>query len=500
MKRIFFLLSISCLLSSCFSFSFNEETSTNLNDSSDSQTGASSSSGNFESNSSSDDTSSSLEASSPGISTSEHCSLFFLDDGPIYLKVNETYQLNLEVLNIDLDDVSYSSSSSCITVSSTGNVTAIEAGTAFVSAYLEDTHYRDEIEIIVLEETPDFHLFAATDTLIVGDDLDYTVDLGSISGNYTLVSENTSLLSVSNNVISAISSGTASIYATCGEYKSNVVTISVIDSSDNPYLNVNKTAFYDESYQVASSATDAYLRSKAYLMSGLITPQDQKPTTEENRPKSGSKFIHHNEQKFSKDKMTYHVIDTSGEVAFSVYKYGAYVSLKEVAAYVYAFGTIPYNYTESKYAKPSNSPWGEYLRLNHSSFSGNTSKYPYEPLLPDISGEGGNLNYYEIDIGTTGTDCDPSYASDIYNNGTKITRGAARIVYSRYKNKNTINDWNDRYVFYTYNHYNDFQEYLNYEGGWGEMFGNITGGGTISSKTDYNPTDYPEVVRASILA
>ena len=26
------------------------------------------------------------------------------------------------------------------------------------------------------------------------------------------------------------------------------------------------------------------------------------------------------------------------------------------------------------------------------------------------------------------------------------------------------------------------------------MFGNITGGGTISSKTDYNPTDYVDVV------
>ena len=48
-------------------------------------------------------------------------------------------------------------------------------------------------------------------------------------------------------------------------------------------------------------------------------------------------------------------------------------------------------------------------------------------------------------------------------------------------------------MFYTYNHYNDFQEYLNYEGGWGQMFGNITGGGTISSKYNYNPTPYVAV-------
>jgi uncharacterized protein YxeA len=54
------------------------------------------------------------------------------------------------------------------------------------------------------------------------------------------------------------------------------------------------------------------------------------------------------------------------------------------------------------------------------------------------------------------------------------------------------------YVFYTYNHYNDFQEYLNYAGGWGEKFGNITGGGKISSTTDYNPTDYVEVYWGSL--
>jgi hypothetical protein len=48
-------------------------------------------------------------------------------------------------------------------------------------------------------------------------------------------------------------------------------------------------------------------------------------------------------------------------------------------------------------------------------------------------------------------------------------------------------------VFYTYNHYNDFQEYLNYFGGWGKMFGNITGGGKISSKTECNPTPYVPV-------
>lgn len=139
--------------------------------------------------------------------------------------------------------------------------------------------------------------------------------------------------------------------------------------------------------------------------------------------------------------------------------------------------------------------------MNHSSFSGNTSKYPYEPELPNISGCGGELYYYEIDIGTTGTDCDPAYISKIYNNGQTITRGAARIVYTRYdKNKNNIIEPNEKYVFYTYNHYNDFAEYLNYYGGWGEMFGNITGGGTLSSKTNYSPTAYVPIFMGSLNA
>ena len=70
-------------------------------------------------------------------------------------------------------------------------------------------------------------------------------------------------------------------------------------------------------------------------------------------------------------------------------------------------------------------------------------------------------------------------------------RGAARIVYARFhKNGNAIADPDIRFVFYTYNHYNDFQEYLGYKGGFGEIFGNITGGGKISSKTNYNPTPY----------
>ena len=236
------------------------------------------------------------------------------------------------------------------------------------------------------------------------------------------------------------------------------------------------------------------------MSGGIVTP-DQEPEIASSQPSSGSSLIHNSEKLYEDGGDTYVVLDCFGEEAFRVYRGGAYIGLEEVAAYVYAFGELPVNYDPDKDAEPTDSPWGEYLRLNNSTFYGNTHSYPYEPELPDISGCGGNLVYYEIDIGTTGTDCDPKYRAELYNDGYEITRGAARIVYSRYyeDSRREVED-EDRYVFYTYNHYNDFQEYLNYEGGWGKMFGNITGGGVISSRDpdECNPTPYVKTVRAPI--
>ena len=121
-------------------------------------------------------------------------------------------------------------------------------------------------------------------------------------------------------------------------------------------------------------------------------------------------------------------------------------------------------------------------------------------ILPEISGCGGYLEYYEIDIGTTGTTCDPSYYATDYNNGKKITRGAARIVYARFHTSGSkVTDISEKYVFYTNNHYNDFMEYLNYQNGWGDLFGNITGGGQLSSKTNCNPTPYVHTVKKNLI-
>ncbi|MBQ9113356.1 MAG: hypothetical protein IJY05_00335, partial [Clostridia bacterium] len=265
------------------------------------------------------------------------------------------------------------------------------------------------------------------------------------------------------------------------------------DVGNDPYANITEHAFY-QNYTPATSNEDAYYRSLHGFMSGELKTPDQEPILSTYQPSRNGMFIRNSEMQFSENGKAYTVLDAYGAPAFTVYRDGGYITLEEVAAYVYAFGTVPKNYDSNKKADPDDSIWGEYLRVNNTAFSGSTSKYPYEPELPNISGCGGSLKYYEIDIGTTGTDCDPSYPIKIYNNGSTITRGAARIVYGKNDlDYDGIYELNEHHVFYTYNHYNDFQEYLNYKGGWGEMFGNITGGGELSSTYKYNPTDYVNV-------
>ena len=263
----------------------------------------------------------------------------------------------------------------------------------------------------------------------------------------------------------------------------------------DPYENVSAEEFY-ANYTTACCYEDARYRSEHYLLSGLLEVPGQYAQEASNQPMEGNLYIRNTDSLYLDDGNTYVVVDSYGREVMRIYKGGAYITLEEVAAYMYAFGgadgSLPANYTSSKKTKPSNSPWGIYLRVNHSRFSGNTRKYPYEPELPNINGCGGQLQYFELDIGTTGTET-PGYRPFPYNNGKSIERGAARVVYARQDlNGNGVYEENEIYLFYTHNHYNDFREYLNYYGGWGQMFGNVTGGGTYSSKYDYNPTPYPK--------
>lgn len=276
------------------------------------------------------------------------------------------------------------------------------------------------------------------------------------------------------------------------ENETNRDTEVQIPTSD-PYVGMTKAEFY-ANYKPATCLADALYRSQHGFLSGSLDIPGQYAQDAAYRPMEDGKYVRNTDSYYLDSGDTYVVVDSYGKEVMRIYKGGAYITLEEVAAYMYAFGGtkdgIPANYTSSKKTKPTGSIWGEYLRVNHSYFTGSTTKYPYEPELPNISGCGGDLQYWELDIGTTGT-ITPGYKGKLYNNGTTITRGAARVVYARQDlNGNGIYEQNEIYVFYTHNHYNDFREYLNYYGGWGEMFGNVTGGGVFDSKTNCNPTPY----------
>ena len=348
--------------------------------------------------------------------------------------------------------------------------------------------------------------------ILAGDSLSLRIVRGDdLVGDVVWTSDNACIFVANGNLI-ALEEGRAVITATLGEL-SDSVTINVIskntdsgntppDGDDNtntddsdeeitsdPYVGVSKDEFY-ANYTPAKSYMDAYYRTQHGLLSGRLDIPSQAPTVAQNRPKQNGLYVRNTEMRYEDNGNTYVVFDASGEVAFKVYKGGAYITLEEVAAYMFAFGgtdgAFPANYTSAKKTSPTSSIWGKYLRVNHSYFSGDTVKYPREPELPNISGCGGTLQYWEMDIGTSG-----------YNNGTRISRGACRIVYGRRDlNRNGVYEEGELHVFYTYNHYDDFQEYLNYEGGWGERFGYATNGSSSSK----GPSPYVSVAYANICA
>lgn len=337
--------------------------------------------------------------------------------------------------------------------------------------------------------------------LLVGSSLQLLTNVPSeLADSLEWVSSGSCVTVDQTGLVTALAEGSSAITVRYGGLKATAFIKVVTElSMDHSVVDeAARDAFYGDS-DPADSYEEALQRSARGELSGAEEVPDQAPVLSAYRPSLDGAYIRNNTPYYA-DTNTYVVVNAYGLEVFRVYRGGGYITLEEVAAYVYAFGDVPANYTESKRTEPEDSIWGEYLRLNHTKFSGNTEKYPYEPELPNISGCGGDLYYYEIDIGTTGTDCDPAYPVKTYNDGQSITRGAARIVYTRYDaNHNEIIDPNEKYLFYTYNHYNDFTEYLNYFGGWGETFGNITGGGTLSSKTDYAPTPYVPVAMASLL-
>lgn len=278
----------------------------------------------------------------------------------------------------------------------------------------------------------------------------------------------------------------------------NVVNID-FSNKTNPYLNVNKNDFYNN-YQIATDYYDAYFRSEAYLMSGDI--KDQSHLVKESTPLPNGESVKMYQDAYLVNHKAIYEVDQNGNYIsytvntldntdYKVFYNAGYSSLKEVAAYIYGFLKRPINYSNSK--KPSStfmSKWGKFARGNYAYFSGDTNQYPTEPLL---TGTMDKYNYIEIDFGSLGDYYVGNRYEPIYNDGQTINRGACRICYTEtYKaNENEEVSINERHLFYTYNHYSDFQEYLNYEGGFTPRFGNETAGNAPTQYDKNNPPTPP---------
>lgn len=262
--------------------------------------------------------------------------------------------------------------------------------------------------------------------------------------------------SISSSSIDSSSSSSSS-----SSFSSSSTTSSSSSSKyvnyDDPYTGISSTTFY-KNYTPATSYIDSYYRSLHGFLSGSNNTNFSNATANfSSQPTKNSKYVKYYTSTYQDNNNTYIVYDYNKNIVNKIYKGGGYITPNEVACYIQAFNELPKNYSSAnKSSGESNSIWGKYVRYNHSYFSNDTTKYPNEPELP-LSGT--RYDYYEIDIGGAN-----------YSYGGK--RGLYRIVYSRYYygTPNLVNS-SEMKIFYTYDHYANFQEFLNYNNGWGELFG-----------------------------
>lgn len=323
-----------------------------------------------------------------------------------------------------------------------------------------------------------------------------SIDGSSFSSNIDSSKTSQDSSNVDNGSSDSQSTVISSTTTTTSSTESDSSTSSATDEPEtDPYINVDVDEFYRK-YKPATSLKDSTYRSKHHLLSGKLETCNYMPTLSSTRPIENGKYVLNTKSIYKDSNNSYEIHKSDGSYVSTIFKGGAYITLDEVASYLLAFGDVPSNYTSKKSAKDLTSDeesWGEYLRLNNSYFSGDTTKYPYEPELPDLT----KKQYYEIDFGSTvefkGED---KKTNAKYNSNLTIIRGPLRLIYTRYyKSGSVISSINDRNVFYTYNHYNDFQQYLNYYGGWGFRFGQVSGGGIINDTKNAMPSSYPTVIR-----
>ena len=290
---------------------------------------------------------------------------------------------------------------------------------------------------------------------------------------------NSSIASSSSSSSSSSSTSSSVISSSSSTYTYEPVQYIKVDDNPiniDPYVGLSHDEFY-RNYTEATSYEDALLRTKYGFISGSIDYNSN--LHESNTIYEGKDFLKFGNYTYginsNNEVVSYNINYTNGS-SKTIYKGAGYVALEEVAAYILAFGEVPANsnYNKNKTGQSQSiAKWGKYGRVNVGKYSNDVVKYPNEPELPTKDSNGKKYQYTETDIGLA-----------IYNNGSKITRGTYRICFtSSYLDGSKITDVRERFVFFTGNHYYDFEEYLNYYGGWGNKFGYETG-------NNVSPTPY----------
>ena len=106
---------------------------------------------------------------------------------------------------------------------------------------------------------------------------------------------------------------------------------------EDPYRDVDTTAFYAE-YSPACCLTNAEYRSRHGLLSGILEVPGQYAQEADYRPMEGDQYIRNTAARYEDNGNTYIVVDGYGNEVLRIYKGGGYITLEEVAAYMYAFG------------------------------------------------------------------------------------------------------------------------------------------------------------------
>lgn len=310
------------------------------------------------------------------------------------------------------------------------------------------------------------------------------------------VSNGTSDEQTSSNEVTTDSNSTTGSPTTTEE----TITEPIIPTTD-PYQDINSFEdvknFYTFPYKRATSYEDAQYRTKHHLISGDYNASDYKVAINNENTNSTATVYRNNVTDYTyrpdKSYESYKLYSLDGTYE-TIYYGGAYSSINEVAAYLFAFGETPANIMSSNSDYTNAAERYRYGRVNDNEYSGpQAKKYVYEPALyGQIRGKTNKLNYNETDFGDwvyyNDTVYDTKYDPTVYVTENKeYARGVMRFCYiTKSDNASTFDDLNNRRVYFTYNHYNDFVEFLNYKDGFGKVFGNMTEGREYNGKVAYD--------------